>query len=169
MESLVYWGVGLLSLAALLLIIEVFVPTAGVLGVTSACVAIGGVVCLFRYDWRWGMSGLLAIAIIGPTIVFVGLQIFPSTAMGKKMLNLPPDALDGGAPAPSPGAEFEALIGEEGLTLTDLRPGGFIRIGDKRVAAMSEIAFVRSGTRVRVTGSDAMQVRVRPADDSAHA
>ncbi|MFN7021371.1 MAG: NfeD family protein [Phycisphaerales bacterium] len=164
MESLVYWGVGLLALAMLMLMVEVFVPTAGVLGVVSACVAIAGIVCLFRYDWRWGLSGLLAVAVIGPSIVFVGLQIFPSTPFGKKILNLPPEAEDLGRAGAEPASPYEPLVGGEADAVTDLRPSGFVRIDGKRLPALSEVSFVRAGAKVRITAADAMQVRVRPTE-----
>jgi membrane-bound ClpP family serine protease len=162
METLLYWGIGLLALAVVLLVVEVFVPTGGFIGVTATCLAIAGCICLFKVDWRWGAFGLLAIGVIGPTIVYLGLQVFPSTPMGRKILNLPPEYDPESGPPPSPAAEFEALIDAEGSALTDLRPGGFVRLEHKRVAAMSEISFIPAGTRVRVTGADGMGVRVRP-------
>jgi len=146
------------------------VPSAGLIGLVAMCLAIVGVVCLFRVDWRWGLSAMLAVLVVGPTIFFFALQVFPSTPLGRKLIGSPPGS-EGGAAAeregeqglpPSLTKEFEAMIDTEGEAATDLRPSGFVRIGGKRVAAMSEISFVNAGTRVRVTGADGMGVRVRP-------
>jgi membrane-bound ClpP family serine protease len=162
-DSLLYWGLGLLALSLVLVIVEVLLPTAGVVGTVSFIIAIVGVVCLFRHDWRWGLSGLLALLVLGPAAVFFGLQIFPSTPMGRKIIIENP--FDDRPPAEAAG--LAELIDAEGTALTDLRPGGFVQViapgsTGRRVAATSEVAFIKAGSRIRVTGADGMQVRVRP-------
>jgi membrane-bound serine protease (ClpP class) len=56
----------------------------------------------------------------------------------------------------------QALIGAEGLVLTDLRPIGIVQIAGQRYDALSETLFVPAGARVRVTQLDGLQVKVRP-------
>lgn len=167
-ESLLYWGLGLLLLSILLVVLEVFVPSAGVISLVSVALAIVGIVCLFRYDWRWGTIGLLAVLILGPTAFFFGLQLLPSTSIGRRLIGEQP------TDQPPSAEPFAAMLNAEGEALTDLRPGGFIRIDDApggapipgahRVQAISEVAFIAAGTRVRVTGADGLAVRVRPVD-----
>lgn len=163
-EALLYWGLGLLAVSLVLVALEVMLPTGGALGALSFVAAMVGVVCLFRHDWRWGAAGLLAVLVLGPTAAYLGVQMLPSTPWGKKLLNEPP--LDDGPSGPN----LAALLGREGQAVTDLRPGGFVKmIGDDgashgRIAAMSEIAFIKSGTRIRVVSADGLQVRVRPAE-----
>lgn len=162
METLFYWGVGLIGIAIILLAVEVFVPSGGLISLAATGLAIVGVVCLFRVDWRWGLSSILVLLILGPTVVYFGLQIFPSTPIGRKLIN----ASSSGPDEPGPGAavagEHEALINSEGEAITDLRPGGFVRIEGKRLAALSEVAYIEAGSRVRVTAADGMNLRVRP-------
>jgi membrane-bound ClpP family serine protease len=122
-----------------------------------------GVVCLFRYDFRWGLVGSLSILVLGPAVFFMALQVFPSTPIGRKIINAP-STEDGPPPELSALAK---MVDSEGEALTDLRPGGFVHIPSagpdgKRVAAMSEVAFIQAGTRIRITAADGMQVRVRP-------
>ncbi len=166
-EALLYWGLGLLAISILLIVLEVFVPSAGVISLVSVTLAIVGIVCLFRYDWRWGTIGLLGVLILGPTVFFFGLQLLPSTSIGRRLIGEQPTDQP---PGPDP---FAAMVNAEGEALTDLRPGGFVRIEDAsgnptpdghRVQAISEVAFIAAGTRVRVTGADGLAVRVRPVD-----
>lgn len=164
-EALLYWGLGLLAVSLLLVTLEVMLPTGGLLGVVSVVAAVVGVVCLFRHDWRWGAAGLMAVLVLGPTAAYLGVQMLPATPWGRKILNQPP-------PDEGPiGPDLGVYVGREGEAVTDLRPGGFVRIaadasgaGANRVAAMSEVAFVRAGTRVRVVSADSLQVRVRPVE-----
>ncbi|MFN9993492.1 MAG: NfeD family protein, partial [Phycisphaerales bacterium] len=53
------------------------------------------------------------------------------------------------------------LIGSEAVVVTELRPVGVVRIGDRRFDAMSETTIIKAGVSVRVTGADAMQLKVR--------
>jgi membrane-bound ClpP family serine protease len=163
-EALLYWGLGLLAVSLLLVAMEVMLPTGGALGALSLVAAVVGLVCLFRHDWRWGVAGLMAVLVLGPTAAYLGVQMLPSTPWGKKLLNEPPR--DDGPTGPN----LAALVGREAQAVTDLRPGGFVKFtggegaGLGRVPAMSEIAFIKSGTRVRVVSADGLQVRVRPVE-----
>lgn len=164
MEPLLLWGLALLAAGALLLIIEIFVPSAGVIAVTAAVVSIAGVVCLWRYDTLWGLSGLLAIAIGGPVIFFYGLSLWRHTPIGRKMIGEPSEEeveirrrLEEAARD-----QRQALLGAEGMAATDLRPVGVVIINGQRHDALSESVLIPAGTRVRVTVVESNQVKVRP-------
>lgn len=155
------WGIALLVVALLLVVVEVFIPSAGLISITATLVGIAGLVCLYMVDWKWGLTGTLASVILVPIIVYYGFQIMPSTPLGRKMLFgesgehepvLKSDGVD----------EFAALVGMEGDALTDLRPVGMARIGKERLDVLSEVSYVRAGTRVRVTAVEGTTVKVRP-------
>lgn len=155
------WGLILLFAAGVVLVVEVFLPSAGLLAVVACGLAISGVVCLFRHDWRWGAAGASAVVILGPLIFLLGLQMLPSTPMGRRLLF--GDSPDTAPDEPDPGAnEFEGLIGKEGVALTDLRPVGAVKIDGRRFDALSEVAIIRAGTPVRVTQVLGFEVKVRP-------
>jgi membrane-bound ClpP family serine protease len=173
-STLLLWGLGLLAVALLLLVIDVFVPSFGVLSLTSLAVAIAGVVCLFRYDTAWGITGALLVVVGGPIMAIIGLQIMPNTPIGRKLVlqNPRPSAgtddgedRDGGdtAPASADANPLAGLMAREGEVLTDLRPVGTVLIEGRRYDALAEAGLVKRGTRVRVVGLvDGMQIRVRP-------
>lgn len=54
------------------------------------------------------------------------------------------------------------LVGREGVALTDLRPSGTVLIGEERVDAVSESAWIEDGTTVRVVSSEGYRHVVRP-------
>jgi membrane-bound ClpP family serine protease len=164
-DPMLLWGLGLLAAALLVVFIEMFVPSGGLLALVAAVVAIAGVVCLFRVSALWGVIGLLAVLILGPTVIFFGLSIMPSTPFGKKLL-----FGESGREEPVLGTEDEArqesaierLVGTEGVALTDLRPVGAVRLDGQRYDALAEINLIRAGTPVRVTSVEGTQIKVRP-------
>jgi len=158
-EALLYWGLALLAVSLILVVVEAFVPSAGALALVSLTLAVVGLVCLFRFDWRWGMVGVLAVIVLGPAAFFMALNVFPSTPLGRKIINSSSSDEDG---PPAAETELAALVDTEAEAATDLRPGGFVRVAGKRIAATSDVSFVAAGTRVRVVGEDGMQLRVRP-------
>ncbi|MBL8757974.1 MAG: NfeD family protein, partial [Phycisphaerae bacterium] len=102
----------------------------------------------------------------GPTFLFFGLRMMPHTPIGR-MLVLSSDREEEreGDDEPPPRAAgvaaLAAMVGQEGVVVTDLRPVGTIRIGEKRYDALSELGMIRAGTAVRVTGVEGTELRVR--------
>ena len=161
METLLIWGLILLALAFAVVVIDLFLPTAGILAAVSLVLAIAGVICLFRYDVKWGFTGAALVVIGGPSLFFFGFKLMPHTPLGRKLI-LGADKMDGDQPPPDLASPLTALIGREGVVLTDLRPVGTIRIDGDKHEATSETMLVRAGTLVRVTGTDGLSLKVRP-------
>jgi membrane-bound ClpP family serine protease len=162
-EELLFWGLGLIAASVLLVVIEVFIPSSGLIAITAAGCGVVGVVFLFRYSTSWGISGLITLLILGPTAFGFALKVWPSTPMGRRML---------GAKTPEEEeaerlAELkerrkqQSLVGAEGLVLTDLRPVGMIQIDATRMEALSETGFIKAGTKIRVTVVESNQIKVR--------
>lgn len=163
MDDLLIWGLALMLIAGVMLVIEVFVPTAGILGLASAVTAVIGVVCLWRYNEYYGAGGLLTTMIVGPTIGYYGLKMYRHTPLGRKMIGVPDDAeVEAQQRAEEARKQAEsALLGKEGTALTDLRPVGMIQVGEQRIDALAEVMFIQRGSRVRVIGVSTGQVKVR--------
>jgi len=162
-EPLLLWGLGLLLASLLVLAIEVFVPSMGLLAVLAGAMALGGLACLFGHSLSWGITGTLTVLILGPVVAAAGFRIMPSTPFGRRMLfgdageerPVLPDAVT---------SEFAGLLGVVGEAMTDLRPVGVVSVEGQRVEALSETVFVRAGARVRVTSVEGTQIKVRAVD-----
>lgn len=163
-EGLLIWGIVLIAVAAFLLVLEVFIPSAGIIAVTSAVVAIAGIVCLFRYDTNWGLIGSLAVMVIGPILGGFMLKIWPSTPIGRRLIYGDQTEEDRQRLAESERAmqaERLALIGLEGKAITDLRPIGMAQIGDNRYEVLAESGWIKAGSPLRITQADGAQIKVR--------
>lgn len=165
MDPLLVWGIALLAISVVILVVELFVPSGGMLGVTAAVVAISGVVCLWRYDTTAGISGSLAVLILGPLAFGFMLKIWPHTPMGRRLINAPTEEEQMAQRQVEEKEKTQrlSLIGKEGTVLTDLRPIGVIDIAGQRYEVLSETHFIPTGSKVRVTHADLAQIKVRQA------
>jgi len=156
------WGIALIALMFVLLFVELFLPS-GILGVTAAVIGIAGLVCLFRYDLSWGLSGLLSLFVLMPAFAAFAFKIWPNTAMGRRIIGTPSDdEVDSKRLAELQEKQsYAALVGKEGLVLTALRPIGVVDIDGIRYEAFSDTMYVEAGARVRVTQADGSQMKVR--------
>lgn len=165
MESLLLIGIGLLGLGLLLLVLEAFVPSGGVLGVCAAISAIAGIVFLFRHDPMWGATGLLLAAVLGPAAFFSALKMLPNTAIGRTMVGPSGEEIaEERMQRTSKMRESRAkLQGREGTALTAMRPSGVIEVDGERHDAIARGGLVEKGSRVRVVGVNGLTIEVRPA------
>ncbi len=166
-ETLLIWGLGLMAIAFALLIVDIFIPTLGVLSTLSVLLSLAGVVCLFQVDATWGFIGLGIVMVAGPCIFFFGLHIMPSTPIGRKLILGGDEAQADGEGGVRPVVDeterhLLSLVGLEAVVLSDLRPIGTIGIADRRYDALSETTLVRAGERVRISSVDAGTLKVRP-------
>ena len=165
-DSLLIWGLSLIALAGFVLAAEVLIPSGGILAVTSAVFAIAGLVCLFRYDTTWGLLGSLAVMVVGPMLGAFMLKIWPSTPIGRRLINGTETEEDREARRQAEEREKAsrlALVGLSGVATTDLRPVGSAEIGGERLEVLAETGWIRAGTPVRVTVADGSVIKVRQA------
>lgn len=162
MDPLLVWGLLLLGVAAFLGVMEFFIPSAGIIGIVALVVAIAGVVCLWTYETAWGVTGLLSVLVIAPTGTYFGFKVLPYTPIGKGLIlsNPEPQNPDEAA-AGNPLMQRMALVGQEGLAQTDLRPIGVVKIAGERHDAVAESGYIAQGSKVKVVSADGIQLKVR--------
>ena len=163
-EQQLVWGIILLAAALALFVLEVFVPSMGLISVVGVGLAIVGLVMLFQYDVLTGVIGLLVMLVLGPLAFTFALRVFPHTGIGRSILHGGKTEEELEREAAERLAEADkrlALVGMEGEALTVLRPIGVVRIEGQRYDAISELGMLPAGTRVRVTAADGTQIKVR--------
>lgn len=163
-EQELLWGVILLAAALAMLLLEVFVPSMGLISMVGVTLAIVGLVLLFRHDTVTGVIGLLTMIVLGPMVFVFGLKVFPHTPIGRAMLygGKTEEAIEREAMERQSEADRSlALIGLEGVVLTPLRPVGAVRIEGKRYDALSELGMIAAGAKVKVTAVTGTQLKVR--------
>ncbi len=150
----------LLVLGLFLLALEFFIPSFGMIGITSLlCMVIS-----FWSAWKaWG-SGTnpvffwtYVVFLCGgiPGTVIGSIYAIQYTSLGKVVVLQPP------TPARNPRL-LDELIGRTGVASTLLTPGGMVTIDDNRYHAESIGMLIDPGTAVIVTDTTAQRVIVRP-------
>jgi len=166
-EALLLWGFGLFALGFLLLALELFIPSGGILGGMAALSGIAGVVAFFQYSVGWGLTSLAALLILAPVSVGFLIKVWPSTPVGRRMILGSPGTEEAehlradSERRRSEHAALEALIGTEGEAITDLRPVGEVFIAGERRECLAHGPAIEKGARVRVSGVDGFSLRVR--------
>lgn len=162
-NPLLLWGFGLLAVAVLLMVLEVFVPSGGLIGTVAAVVSLASVITFWRVSWQWGATSLAVVMILAPLAVSFALRVMPHTPVGKRLIlsSEPEDAMEEARKAQERHAAERALIGATGLALTDLHPVGSVEIDGTRLEVLAEGGMVGKGRRVRVTSVDGVQIKVR--------
>ena len=168
---------GLLFLGMFLLVIEVFLPSAGLLGICAAVALLSSVVLAF-YQCGTGVGTVffgVALVATGSTI-FTLVKWWPHTPLGKLIL-VEPEPAEGATPTKL--SQLKSLIGEIGQATVVMLPGGLVRIGGKNYDAVTDGAVIEKGTWVEVVALRGLNLIVRPiteevrraratrADDSA--
>ncbi|MEM6749091.1 MAG: hypothetical protein AAGA57_00320 [Planctomycetota bacterium] len=161
-ESLLLWGLLLFGLALALVVVEVFVPTGGIIGAVAAVCSIGAVICLFGYSQTAGLIGLAAVLISGPVAMLWGLKVAPNTPF-VKFLSLREGQIADAGPAEGEADPDHPPVGATGEALSDLHPVGVCRIDGKRVDSLAVAGAIDKGAAVEVVGHSGVQARVKLA------
>ena len=133
MTNALVWAILLLIVGLMLLIAELFLPSGGVLGLLAAAALVGSVLLAFRSGGtRAGMVFMLLLAVAIPAVIGFGLQLWPKTPLGRRMLlaRPKPEEFD---PQDQHDHELSMLVGKVGRTITQLRPAGMTEIGRAHV------------------------------------
>ncbi|HEB60417.1 MAG TPA: hypothetical protein ENJ06_01175 [Phycisphaeraceae bacterium] len=161
------WGVSLFAVAVLLFVLELFVPSGGIIGVVAAICALAGCVAFFQYSPQAGLIASISLAIVAPVGIWGAFKIYPHTPVGRRMiLGTPPGEEDEAARRriEQKLAEEEKarqIIGAEGVTVTDLHPVGVVRIEGERMQALAESGIIEANTRVKVIAVEGTELKVR--------
>ncbi len=152
----------ILLIAALgIFVVEVMVPSGGVLGMLSACCLVVGVVMLCLVNLTWGLVVAVVALIALPFAIGGGLRIWPDTPIGRWLTMSEQqkahfDSQKETAPDPR--------VGVEGVAITDLRPIGSCMINGKREECSAAQGLIEKGAKVRVVAVDGMQLRVEAVE-----
>ncbi|MEM6393815.1 MAG: hypothetical protein AAF797_13660 [Planctomycetota bacterium] len=157
-ETLLVWAIALMGTAIVMLVIEVFVPSGGILGVLAGVAAIASVVCFFWVNQTAGLIALILTLLATPFALFFLLKALPHTPVFRLA------ALDDdGVSSPSRSFNTGPEPGQLGSAETNLRPSGTCTIDGHKHDALAVGPWIERGQPVVVLGHSTGQVQVRLA------
>lgn len=144
-------GVLLMLLAVGLLLAEAHTPSVGLLGIGGILLFVAGSLLLFvPFSSPSGAAATLSVSpwlVAGSTLgvtAFFLLLIRASLRTRRLPISTGP----------------EALLGKEGVAISDLTPGGSVRVDGEDWSAIAEVGPINSGEIVEVIGVEGVTLRV---------
>jgi membrane-bound ClpP family serine protease len=158
------WAILLLAFGLLLVVVELFVPSGGVLGFISLAAIVAAIVMAFRYSPYAGLV-FLSLAVVGtPLLVAVGFQVWPRTPLGRRILLDVPRGEDV-LPDQDLRKQLKELIGRVGKAKNLMLPGGPIEVGGRTYDAVSEGQPIQPETPVKIVDVRGTRIVVRPTSE----
>ena len=149
--------------AVVLLVAEVFLPAHGLLGVLGAVGLVCGVGACFFINQYLGLAAAVGVVFLTPFAAALWVKVWPHTPAGKRLILGPPDAA-----AVAGLATPRVHVGQVGLVVSELRPGGVCeflgaaRVGERVEARAEHGGVIPAGRRVEVVAVADGRPVVRP-------
>lgn len=158
-----YLSLILIGIGFLVVFLEFFVPSAGMLGVLSAVLIISGIVAAFFHSLSFGTLMLLITVVAIPIIFACMIKIWPHTPIGKRILI--GDLTDEDVlPNDEHYTRLESFIGQLGVAKTKMLPSGIVVIDGEKLDAVSDGFAIEPGDPIKVVGVRANRIYVQPFD-----
>lgn len=160
-----YATLSLLLLAAgiFVVVVEMFIPSAGILGIVAATLLLAGVVVAFLHSLLFGLGVLTGTSLAMPFLFWLLVKVWPHTPLGKAILMS--DTMEDVVPE----STTESLVGLVGVAKTKMLPSGIVEIDGKQHDAVSEGFAISPGDTVKVVSSRGNRVYVEPFDGEVDA
>jgi len=159
-----YTALFLLIAGFCILALELFVPSAGMLGALAGCMIIASVVVAFLTSSYTGMVFLLVTLLLVPAMLMLMIKIWPYTPIGKRLLS-DDETLTDVLPQ---GKHYDRsdLAGKTGVAKTMMLPSGQIVIDGQKHDAVSDGFAIDAGDQVKVVSIKKNRIYVQPCDDN---
>jgi len=160
--NLYVWPSLLLIAALLLVFLEVFVPSAGVIQLLALGLLGASLWSAFAVSTMTGFVFLTISLALLPIVLLFAASLWPHTWVARYFMLMPPETDERpGHSDDSPFADLQLLVGQVGRALTDLRPCGTVEIHGNPVDAMTDEGYLPAGIPVRAIGIKQAQLLVR--------
>jgi membrane-bound ClpP family serine protease len=154
-------AIGLYFVAILLAVIDIFVPSGGILLVLSAIAAVGAIVFGFRIGATTGLLVSVAVLATIPTFVYSAIKFWPHTPIGRRILLAPPEALD-----TTTQDRLSSLVGLVVIAPWPIAPMGQVKIGTQRYSAKSfGSKLIDAGQRIKIVDVHEGILVVEPSNE----
>jgi len=139
-----------------LIIAEAFIPGFGVAGISGVILEIVALRCCWlQYGTVPTLFALVGVLLLIGLAVFLSYRSAMNGRLSRSHLVLNDTEAAAGEEKP------DHWIGQEGVTVTALRPAGQIEIGGTRLNASSTGDFIERGAPVLVTGMEGDHYTIR--------
>lgn len=154
------WAIILMIAGCGLVVLEVFIPSGGILSFCAAIAIVASIVMAFRRDLTAGVGFIVLTLLAVPVTLGLAFKYWPHTPMGKAFLGELKTSDD-----LKPADPRRELVGKVGVAKSKMLPSGSVQIEGKYIDAISQGMAIELGQAVVVVEVRANRVVVRPADE----
>ncbi|SEN04407.1 NfeD family protein [Lihuaxuella thermophila] len=155
------WGTPALFVSGLiLLILEIFVPSFGILGILGIVGVVAAVVGAAP-SWQVGTMAVVIGFVLAIAVLWVLIKFFGKRPASPLVLQ----AAQKNEQGYTSSENRKDLLGQVGITMTPLRPSGYAKFGDRREDVVSEGNIIPSGCKVKVIQVEGTRVVVRKMEE----
>ena len=157
------WAALLMLIGLGLVVLEIFVPSGGIIGFLSIVSVLSAIsLAFYRGPW-YGLSFLTVAVIALPIVLAAALHWWPETPMGRRVLLEAPTSEEV-LPDTDQRRSLKALVGRTGEAKSLMLPSGSVSIDGRTVDALSEGVAIEKGQWVKVIEVRGTRIVVRPTD-----
>lgn len=138
----------LFAAGLLVLVLEIFVPSHGILTVVGLGIIGYAIVETFKISETAGWISLGTCLVGLPALGMLGLKVWYRTPLGRRIA--PPNPVLTEADLGVESQALNSLVGSVGRATSALRPVGFCEIGGQRRPCLAEGGLIENGAMVRV-------------------
>ncbi len=170
--SPIIWAFIFIGIALVLFFIEVFVPSGGLLALVGAISVLASLIAFYIHDANTGLIATGIYIVFGPVLVWIAFKIWAASPLAKRMIlggiveEDNEEAMQRSkARIEERQAELQLLVGQQGDSITVLRPIGVVRINGQRIDAMAETGSIEANAAIEVVSVYDNQIKVRKLND----
>ena len=159
----------LLFAALGLIFAEIFIPSGGFIALVCVACLLGSVYSAYvtwfaEYPVYW-WTYVASVIVLIPAAIIAAFQILSRTSLGNRILLSAPSEAEV-TPYQRERDHLESLIGEKGVALNLMTPGGLVNVQGERLHAISEGLMIAANTQVEIVGVRGTRVLVVPVAES---
>ncbi len=161
----IYWSLILMLLGLATICLELFVPSAGLLGILAAVLIISSIIVAFFNSVQAGAIMILATCVMLPVFVIIALKVWPSTPIGRRVLigRVKEEEV---LPTGEHYENLKKMVGRRGIAKTKMLPSGMVVIEGEKYDAVSEGLAIDPGDSIQVVAVRTNKIIVRKVDPS---
>lgn len=159
------WPTLLLAAALLMVFLEVFIPSLGLIPLMAAGLLLASLWSAFGVSAYTGLIFILIDLALMPIVIMIAASIWPHTPIARFFMLKPPGQDDyfRDPPVEPYQQDLQALVGHVGRALTDLKPGGTVLVASQPIDALTDEGYIKADTIIKVIGTRQSQLLVRSA------
>jgi len=161
----IFWSILLLLSGLLLLLLEVFVPSGGMLGFLSAAAMFSAVSLAFYHrGLEAGLIFILVAVVAVPMVLVTAFKYWPNTRLGRRVLLGQPTE-DDVLPDSPQRRLMKSLVGKVGVAKSLMLPSGAIEVDGITLDAVSDGSAIERGMAVKIIQVHGNRVVVSPTEE----